>query len=120
MKKLIVIALALVVSSCALAATHKLEKDYQRPWCAEHKGELEVVLDDGARVDCVTDTNAIEFDFGHKWAESLGQALYYGTKTGKRAGIVLIVEADGDRYLARLKAAIEHYKLPVDVWTVAK
>ena len=27
-------------------------------------GRVEVVLPDGARCDCVTDTHAIEFDFG--------------------------------------------------------
>ena len=53
---------------------------------------MEVVLQDKARVDCVTNTHAIEFDFAPKWAESIGQALYYGEVLKKKPGIVLIVE----------------------------
>ncbi len=51
-----------------------------------------MVLPDKARVDCVTDTHAIEFDFAKKWGESIGQALYYATILNKQAGIVLIME----------------------------
>jgi hypothetical protein len=40
------------------------EKWYQQKWCEAHKGQTEVVLPDGTRCDCVTDTHAIEFDFG--------------------------------------------------------
>ena len=40
----------------------------------------------------MTDTHAIEFDFGSGWAESIGQGLHYSSMTKKRAGIVLILE----------------------------
>jgi hypothetical protein len=30
-----------------------------------------VVLPGGTRCDCVTDTHAIEFDFGDNWAEAI-------------------------------------------------
>jgi hypothetical protein len=51
------------------------EKWYQRRWCVENRGELEVVLPDGTRCDCLTATNAVEFDFGAKWAEAIGTGL---------------------------------------------
>jgi hypothetical protein len=52
-----------------------------------------VVLPDGTRCDCVTETHAIEFDFGNKWAEAIGQSAYYSLLTDKKAGIVIILEA---------------------------
>jgi len=59
----------------------------------------------------------IEFDFGKKWAESLGQALYYSLQTGNRAGIVLILEGPQDRkYWIRLNSTIEHFRLPIETW----
>ena len=66
---------------------------------------MEVVLQDKARVDCVTNTHAIEFDFAPKWAESIGQALYYGEVLKKKPGIVLIVEnpEKSEKYINRVK-----------------
>ncbi len=93
------------------------ERWYQERWCEAHNGRMEVVLADNTRCDCVTDTHAIEFDFGSKWAESIGQALYYGLQTGKRPGVVLILEKDSDRrYWIRLNTTIQHYDLPIDTW----
>lgn len=83
---------------------------------SEH-GQAEAVLEDQTRADCITATHAIEFDFGKKWAESLGQALYYSLQTGKRAGIVLILENPKDRkYFIRLNSTIERFGLPIDTW----
>jgi hypothetical protein len=47
------------------------EKWYQERWCTERDGKTEVVLPDKMRCDCVTDTHAIEFDFGNNWAEAV-------------------------------------------------
>ena len=91
---------------------------YQQQWCQERQGVLELRLDDGARVDCVTATHAIEFDFAPKWAESIGQALYYGAKTGRKAGVVLIMEGgESDlKHLTRLQAVAGQHG--IDIWTV--
>jgi len=95
------------------------ERWYQERWCARAGGEVEHRLPDGARVDCLTESEAVEVDFGAKWAEGLGQALYYGAATGRRPGVVLILEYPDDvRYLERLLAAIRAHGLPVDVWVV--
>ncbi len=90
--------------------SHKYyEKDYQQAWCAASGGTTEYVLPDKARVDCVTNTHAIEFDFAKKWAESIGQALYYGKKLNKRPGIVLIVEngVKDEKYINRVKTVAQ-------------
>jgi hypothetical protein len=71
------------------------------------------------RCDCVTDTHAIEFDFGSNWAESIGQSAYYSLQTKKKPGLVLILETMKDRkYWIRLNTTIEHFNLPIDTWNV--
>jgi hypothetical protein len=102
-----------------LARREHPEKWYQKKWCEEQKGRVEVVLPDGTRCDCVTATHAIEFDFGSNWAEAVGQSSYYSIQTGKKAGIVLILETRKDRkYWIRLNTTIEHFKLPIDTWCI--
>jgi hypothetical protein len=81
------------------------------------KGRVEVVLPDGTRCDCVTETHAIEFDFGDNWAEAVGQSAYYAIQTGKKAGVVLILETTKDsKYWIRLNTTIEHFDLQIDTW----
>lgn len=95
------------------------ETDYQNIWCSLNKGEIEVTLNDRTRVDCLTASHAIEFDFAHKWAEEIGQSLYYSLKTGKKAGIVLIYRKSKDhKYLVRLKSVIDANDLPITIWTM--
>ena len=78
-----------------------------------------MVLPVGTRCDCVTDTHAIEFDFGNNWAEAVGQSSYYSIQTKKRAEIALILESMKDRkYWIRLNICIEHFNLPIDTWNV--
>ena len=62
---------------------HHSESSYQHAWCSEHNGIEEYENSDFTRVDCLTNTHAIEFDFADKWAESIGQALHYSYMTGK-------------------------------------
>ncbi len=80
-----------------------------------------MVLADRTRCDCVTDTHAIDFDFGNNWAEAVGQSSYYSLQAEKRAGIILILENMKDRkYWIRLNATIQHFNLPIDIWSVGK
>jgi hypothetical protein len=95
------------------------EKWYQEKWCGAHRGQVEVVLPDGTRCDCLPDTHAIEFDFGDNWSKAVGQSAYYALQTGKKAGIVLILETMKDRkYWIRLNITIGHLNLPIDTWSV--
>ena len=118
MKKILCLFFIIFMSTPSLAKSLYYEKDYQALWCGMHNGKTEVVLPDKARVDCVTDTHAIEFDFAKKWGESIGQALYYSLVLNKQPGIVLILEkksADA-RYLARGKKVAKLYN--ITVWTM--
>lgn len=93
------------------------EKYYQELWCNEHHGVMEYKLDDHTRVDCLTEEHAIEFDFGSKWAEAIGQALHYSYKTGKKAGIVLILEQPKDDvYYNRIVPLCEKYN--ITLWCI--
>lgn len=81
------------------------EKKYQEYWCNKHNGQIEYKLNDGTRVDCLTDTLAVEFDFAPKWSECVGQAVHYGTKTKRTPACVLIIEnrQKDVKYLKRLR-----------------
>lgn len=113
--------IVLLMAGSAVAGEHYPENGYQIRWCADAGGQAEVVLPDGTRCDCLTETHAVEVDFGHKWAESIGQALLYGDLAHRRPGVVLVLETQADvRGLARLRQVIRAYKLPIDVWIVQK
>lgn len=120
MNRLIFISILLLVTASLSSAEHFYkEKDYQKVWCKQAGGITEYVLDDQVRVDCLTDEYAIEFDFAPKWAEAIGQSLYYALKTKRQAAIVLIMENPhkDERYLNRLKAVAERYN--IIVWTIS-
>jgi hypothetical protein len=76
MKKIVLLCIFVcLVPSLILAKREHPEKWYQEKWCEVQKGQVEVVLPDGTRCDCLTDTHAIEFDFGKNWAEAVGQRI---------------------------------------------
>lgn len=113
------IILIVLLPSLADAKRDHPERWYQQQWCEQQGGQTEVVLPDRTRCDCLTSTYAVEFDFGNKWAEAIGQALHYAIQTGKKAGIVLILEKEKDRkYWIRLNTIIQHYDLPIDTWQI--
>ena len=98
---------------------HK-EVEYQSAWCKKADGKTEVAMPDKTRVDCLTREYAIEFDFGSKWAESIGQSLYYSLQTGGKAGIVLILERASDyKYWIRLNKVVNGANLPINTRTMA-
>lgn len=101
--------LFLVQIATPVYARHQyLEKEYQQYWCEKQGGITEYVLDDGTRVDCLLPNMAVEFDFAPKWAECIGQALYYGKKTNRNSVCILIMEEPlkDEKYLNRLKYSV--------------
>ncbi len=93
----------------SLYETQVMEPDrqeayYVENWCSPDFGRKEAVLWDLTRVDCLSKDYAIEFDFAKKWAESVGQALYYSKMTGKMPAVVLILTNWSDmRYVKRVE-----------------
>ena len=68
---LIVSIIFLFPLQVVLAKREHPEKWYLERWCREQGGQIEVVLADKTRCDYVTDTHAIEFDFGNNWAAAI-------------------------------------------------
>lgn len=91
---------------------HHNERYYQTILCQKLDGEMEYVLKDRTRVDCLTKEYAIEVDFGKKWAESIGQSLYYSAMTNKKPAIAIIVDIQKEkRYLKRLNLIAQKYNI---------
>jgi len=111
--------LVVVLACRCLAAGHlQRERYYQDLWCVEQGGIAEWRLPDNTRCDCLTATHAVEVDFARKFYEAIGQSLWYSLQTGRRAGVVLILERPADRkYWIRLNSLIDHFYLPIDTWT---
>lgn len=112
MKNILLILVIFCTISPVWAKRLHPEKEYQARWCKAKGGIMEYKLSDGTRVDCLLPTMAVEFDFANKWAECIGQALYYGQKTKKTPACVLIME-NGEKdlkYLRRLRYAVYNKK----------
>lgn len=81
-------------------------------------GEAHYGLTEGSTADCVTSQYAQEYDWAPKWAECIGQALYYAEITGLEASCVLIVKSKsrGHRYIYRFNEATKH--APVKLFVI--
>lgn len=92
----------------------KTEKDFVLAFCTE--GTIEHRLWDGSRVDCLMEEEAQEFDFGKKYHEAIGQALWYAMNTGTTATIVLIIlDGSDEKGAMRARRIVKHYNLPVNI-----
>jgi len=119
LKKFLILLFIIMAPVNAFSKTLHLEKVYQEFWCGRVGGQTEVVLPDRSRVDCLTKAYAVEVDFAGKWAEAIGQALFYSALTGKEPGILIIIEQPNEtHFLKRLRLAIKGFKLPIRVWVM--
>lgn len=67
-------------------------------------GEKEYRLDDGTRVDLLFENKACEIDWANKWAEGIGQSIYYGLKTERPPLVILLAKKDGwEKYRDRVE-----------------
>jgi hypothetical protein len=113
-----ILAVFLLLSGYAFSkeTTHHTEKEYVDKFCI---GSKEVILSNRSRMDCGLERYAIEYDFAKKWTECLGQALEYAYLTEKVPGCVLILKSKRDwRFVKRMKATVNAWILPVQIWTV--
>jgi len=91
----------------------KHEDYYQTIMCNKLNGLKEYVLDDRTRVDCLTDDYAIEVDWAKKWAEGIGQALFYAEKTQKKPAVALIIGKKDQKYLKRLEVVANKFNIKI-------
>lgn len=124
MKKIISVIVAIVISviywftsttTTTLPPKGKKhnEKYYQTKLCRELGGKMEYRLKDKTRVDCLTNEYAIEVDWAKKWAEGIGQALYYSLMTGKKPAVGLIVGKRDKRYIKRLQKVSKEFDIEI-------
>ena len=91
----------------------------KKEWCSKYTGEIDYKTRDDLKVDCLTDTHAIEFSAGEKWRQAIINSNRISLSTGKIPGIVLIIETAKDKkYLKKLRSAIEKRRLGIKTWTV--
>lgn len=124
MKKIFILIVLILISLPVMAKQRiYAEKVYQTQWCNQHNGTMEYVITSKSgvkrRVDCLTDTMAVEFDYANKWHECLGQAIDYGTYTKRQGACILIVEKEKDsRYVNLLRQTIQKKNLDIRTRTV--
>lgn len=66
-------------------------KEFQLPGA-----DTQHTLFDGSRPDILWQQYAIEVDWTNKWAEGVGQALFYAKVTGKTPVVLLLTKEDRD------------------------
>ena len=89
------------------------ERYYQTKLCTKLNGVVEYRLKDKTRVDCLTSEYAIEVDWAKKWAEGIGQSLYYAEMTNKKPAVGLIIGENDFKYLKRLKRIADKYDIKI-------
>ena len=107
------------LTSQLTSPTAPRETDVVKQIASRYNARVEVRLWDATRVDMLSDDTAWEVDWSHKWAEGIGQALYYAAVTRKRPGLVLLVrDMDRDRryvYRAQTVCAKHGIELRIEV-----
>ena len=85
----VLIAASVIISA---AAPPTYETSIAKRLAPKYHAKLEVRLWDGARADLVSDKVAWEVDWAKKWAEGVGQALYYAQVLEKEPGVILLTK----------------------------
>lgn len=111
MKHAILVVLLLLCCVTAFAG----EREEVTRLAPNYKAEEEVQLWDKTRVDLLNKEYAIEVDWAPKWAEAIGQSLYYSTVTELEPGIILLVKdiSKEARYVYRCQTVAAKYGIKV-------
>ena len=105
----------LLFTGCVSVSPKKYhERYYQSELCNRLGGEMEYRLQDSSRIDCLTDDYAIEVDFAKKWAEGVGQSLYYAEVSKRKPAVGIIIDLEKERrYLKRLNLMAKRYGIRI-------
>lgn len=118
MKKSLFFSLVLLLFFSTLSySQHAREHFYQEYFAKSLNCKFEVTLPDNSRVDILCNNYAIEVDFANKWAEAVGQSLFYARQCSRSAGILLIKSKRQDStYISRLYSISQ--PLNIKVWII--
>ena len=120
MKHITVITfICMMVAVPTFAKSLKNEAEYKKEWCAKYNGAVDYKTQDKTTVDCITDTHAIEFEYGKNWNPAIRKSRQLSMSVGKTPGVVLILENSKDeKYLYKLREINEKRRLGIKIWTV--
>ncbi len=87
------------------------EREEVNRLATKYEAKSEVRLWDATRVDLLSAVYAIEVDYAPKWAEAIGQSLYYSILSKRKAGIVLLIKdmKRESRYVYRCQTVCTKY-----------
>lgn len=104
---------------CALALILFLSEGEHAQRIAEQwNAKTEVRLWDATRVDILTLTHAYEVDWAPKWAEGIGQSLYYGIVTEKKPGLILLTKRNENRFVYRAQTVCAKHDIKLVIWRI--
>jgi len=105
-----VIALALPASAQSFS-----ERAIQE--CACTGMELEVPTGIGTRIDCLSETHAIEVEALQDWIESIGQSLHYAARSNRKAKVLFFCEQEQgacNRHWLAFQETVSQFDLPIE------
>jgi len=103
MKRFILTVLILLGSQSLSRADYPSENEWAAANAERYNADDQSGLWDGTECDYITSTEAIEIDWAKKWAEAIGQSLYYSILLNKRPAIILLVKKGVGPRLAALQ-----------------
>lgn len=92
---------------CSILVAGKTEAEWTEELAKKVFGEMAItsgtMMGDRSRADILTPKLAIEVDYARKWAEAIGQSLWYAMSSNRQAAVLLLVEnAERDKiFVAR-------------------
>lgn len=122
-KNLLVAILSVAIASFLVLYVlgAQTELSYEKMLAPKYKARTEVRLPDGARCDLVNENYAIEIDWAHKWAESIGQSLYYAEILKKKPGIILLISSPKDKvFIKRCQTVCRLYAITLYLENISK
>ena len=93
------------------------EAEHTRRLAVQYDAQSEVVLWDKTRADLVGSTWVGEVDWAPKWAEGIGQALYYSIVMDRQPVLFLLTKRGEERFVYRAQTVCAKYKINlIVVW----
>jgi hypothetical protein len=80
----------------------------------KYQAQTEVLLPDRTRCDLVNAEYAIEVEYPKKWAESIGQSLYYGIELKRKPAVLFLTRGPDDlKYIRRAMVVAQQHGIKI-------
>ena len=116
---IIFLLLLILIPGVAISGKRSI-KYYKQRWCNKLSGTTDLLHHDVV-LDCSTHDYIFIFEYSYRWRNAIGRALYFSLETGKRSGIVLILEKKREQfYFRQLKNLVSYFSIPVDIFQIGE